>query len=204
MRLVIFLLIAMASIATASTDFTQDARKLSAAALCGATNTTCQQGYLSGATTSAASRRVEATYKAIRAAEVIVPPPPPPPDPIPVPPPVIEPIPGLASIPSNFDPNSELKPSWGTGQIPPSAYPDVVGAFRLICTAGQISFDDPIVYPGQPGKSHLHQFFGNDGANAFSDYSSLRTTGNSSCQSKLNPVFVASPRLVSIPPRPTP
>jgi len=185
MRLVIFLLVAMASIATASTDFTQDARKLSAAALCGATNTTCQQGYLSGTTTSAASRRVEATYKAIRAAEVVVPPPPPP-DPIPVPPPVIEPTPGLASIASNFDPNSELKPSWGTGQIPPSAYPDVVGAFRLICTAGQISFDDPIVYPGQPGKSHLHQFFGNDGANAFSDYGSLRTTGNSSCQSKLN------------------
>lgn len=47
--------------------------------------------------------------------------------------------------------------------------------------AGQLAKDDPIVYPGQPGKSHLHQFFGNDGTNASSNYQSLRTTGGSTC-----------------------
>ncbi len=70
--------------------------------------------------------------------------------------------------------------------IPPSSAPDVVGAFRFLCSAGQLSYDDPIVYPGQPGKAHLHQFFGNLGADAHSTYESLRTTGESSCQNSLN------------------
>ena len=92
----------------------------------------------------------------------------------------------LPTIPSNFDIQSELVPSWGSGAIAPSAAPDVVGAFRFICNAGQVSFDDPIVYPGQPGKSHLHQFFGNTGADASSTYASLRTSGGSTCTSPLN------------------
>ena len=58
---------------------------------------------------------------------------------------------------------------------------DVVGAFRFICTAGQVLPDDPIVFPGQPGKSHLHQFYGNEAANAFSTYASLRAGGQSTC-----------------------
>ncbi len=39
--------------ALASTNYTQDARDLSAAALCGATNVTCQQSYISGTWTAA-------------------------------------------------------------------------------------------------------------------------------------------------------
>lgn len=93
---------------------------------------------------------------------------------------------GLPAIPSDFDIQSELVPSWGSGAPAPSAAPDVVGAFRFICNAGQLSFDDPIVYPGQPGKSHMHQFFGNTGANAASTYESLRASGDSTCTSKLN------------------
>jgi len=42
-------------------------------------------------------------------------------------------------------------------------------------------FDDPIVYPGQPGRSHLHAFFGNTGVNANTTLESLTTTGNSTC-----------------------
>jgi hypothetical protein len=57
----------------------------------------------------------------------------------------------------------------------------VVGAFRFICQAGQVLADDPIVFPGQPGASHLHQFYGNDAADANSTFSSLRTTGKSTC-----------------------
>jgi hypothetical protein len=51
---------------------------------------------------------------------------------------------------------------------------------------GQVLADDPIVYPGQPGASHLHQFYVNISANAASTYTSLRTTGESSCMGPLN------------------
>jgi hypothetical protein len=81
---------------------------------------------------------------------------------------------------------SELQPAWGTGAVPGSGVPDVVGAFRFICNPAHLSNDDPIVYPGQPGKAHLHQFFGNTAANAHSTYESLRTTGESTCNSPLN------------------
>lgn len=91
-----------------------------------------------------------------------------------------------STVPSNFDINSELVPSWGSGAIPISASPDVVGAFRFICNAGQLAYDDPIVYPGQPGKSHLHQFYGNTAANAYSTTYQLRTQGQSTCMSPLN------------------
>jgi hypothetical protein len=90
--------------------------------------------------------------------------------------------PELTMIPSNFDINTELVPT----AIPPSGLPDVVGAFRFICNAGQVLADDPIMYPGQPGKSHLHQFYGNTTANAYSTYSSLRSAGSSTCMSPLN------------------
>lgn len=70
--------------------------------------------------------------------------------------------------------------------IPNSAAPDVVGAFRFLCGPGQLSYDDPIVYPGKPGAAHLHQFFGNLGANAHSTYDSLRKNGESTCQNELN------------------
>ena len=118
---------------------------------------------------------------------VPTPTPTPTPAPVPAPLPVGDPM-GvqLGAIASNFDVNAELVPSWGTGALPASALPDVVGAFRFICNASHLAYDDPIVYPGQPGKSHLHQFFGNTGADANSTYASLRTTGSSTCNSPLN------------------
>lgn len=79
-----------------------------------------------------------------------------------------------------------LGAAWGSGAIPPSNAPDVVGAFRLICAPSHLSYNDPLVNPGQPGKSHLHQFFGNDKADAFSTYKSLRTSGNSTCGDMMN------------------
>lgn len=96
--------------------------------------------------------------------------------------------PELTAIASNFDTAAELVTGCNTtpGCIPVSGAPDTVGAFRFLCGAGQLLRDDPIAYPGQPGASHLHQFFGNLGANASSTYDSLRTTGESTCTSKLN------------------
>src|SRR5206468_12171925 len=88
---------------------------------------------------------------------------------------------GETPIASDADFNTALQPAWGSGAIPGSAAPDVIGAFRFICTAGQVLPDDPIVYPGQPGKSHLHQFYGNEDANAYSTFASLRAKGTSTC-----------------------
>lgn len=88
----------------------------------------------------------------------------------------------LAIVSSGLDVNSLL----GSKEIPPSAAPDVLGAFRFICGPGQLSYDDPIVHPGKPGNAHLHQFFGNLSANAHSTYSSLRAEGESTCHSDLN------------------
>lgn len=87
------------------------------------------------------------------------------------------------SIPSNFDVSGDILTGLPFAR---SAAPDVVGAFRFICTAGQILRDDPIVFPGQPGKSHLHQFFGNLTANAHSTYASLRAKGDSTCMTPVN------------------
>jgi hypothetical protein len=103
----------------------------------------------------------------------------PPPTTVTVTAPVVSPngIAGEKDIADNFDIQTTLVPTGET--VPASA--DPVGAFRFPCLGGQLLKDDPIVYPGQPGKSHLHQFFGNLGANANSTYQSLRTTGGSTC-----------------------
>jgi hypothetical protein len=66
----------------------------------------------------------------------------------------------MPHIASGFDPALGLQRSWGTGAIPASAAPDVVGAFRMTCGAGDLASIDPIVYPGMVGRSHLHQFYG--------------------------------------------
>ena len=93
---------------------------------------------------------------------------------------------GLDPIASGVDVASFLVKAWVSGDIASSGVPDVVGAFRFICTPSHNAYDDPIVYPGQPGKSHLHTFFGNTKANAHSTYASLRTSGDSTCNNLLN------------------
>jgi hypothetical protein len=72
-----------------------------------------------------------------------------------------------------------------TGQAPSNA-PDVVGAFRFPCGPGVLNYDDAIVYPGMPGKAHLHETFGNISGNGMSNYESLRKSGKSTCVNELN------------------
>src|SRR4029453_17857225 len=48
--------------------------------------------------------------------------------------------------------------------------------FYSNCPFSHASMDDPIVYPGQPGRSHAHTFFGNRSTNAFSTRESLLAT----------------------------
>lgn len=96
-------------------------------------------------------------------------------------------FPQLNKVATNFSLSGTLQASWGTGNIP-SEQPaiDPVGAFRFICKPSHLAYDDPIVFPGQKGRAHLHMFFGNTLADANSDYESLRTTGGSTCNNALN------------------
>lgn len=124
-------------------------------------------------------------------ATVPLPTPSPTPSPTPTPTPAVNDtiaptLAGLDPIASNVDVSSYLMKAWGSGDVPASGLPDVVGAFRFICTPSHNAYDDPIVYPGQSGKSHLHTFFGNTGTNAASTYHSLRTSGESTCNNLLN------------------
>jgi hypothetical protein len=57
---------------------------------------------------------------------------------------------------------------------------DGTGNFRVGCEFSHMSYDDPIVYPGQQGAAHLHTFFGNTSTNYSSTHASLITTGNKS------------------------
>ena len=86
----------------------------------------------------------------------------------------------LAKVASNFDVNewineagADTKPTWNGF--------DDVGAFRFQCKPSHNLYDDPVVYPGQPGLSHLHTFFGNRSSNAYSTYASLRASGDGTC-----------------------
>jgi len=58
---------------------------------------------------------------------------------------------------------------------------DGVGAFRIVCDQSHSSSDDPLVHPGHPGMSHLHQFFGSRTTDAFTTTASLMQ-GTSSCR----------------------
>lgn len=57
---------------------------------------------------------------------------------------------------------------------------DGTGNFRTTCEFSHMSYDDPIVYPGQPGAAHLHTFFGNTGANYASTHTTLTAAGTKS------------------------
>jgi hypothetical protein len=90
----------------------------------------------------------------------------------------------VTPIASTFDTKPLIVPGYG---IPKSMAPDVVGAFRFICSPGQLNYDDPILYPGVKGGSpHLHQWYGNTGGNYASTYVSLRGAGGSTCSNELN------------------
>jgi len=56
-----------------------------------------------------------------------------------------------------------------------------IGQFVLRCTYSHTLADDPIVFPGQPGASHLHDFFGNKTVDAFSTVNSL-LKGDTTCR----------------------
>ena len=72
-----------------------------------------------------------------------------------------------------------------------------IGAFRTTCGFATARFDDPVVYPGQPGASHLHVFFGNTAVDAFSTPERLAASGSSTCRGgTLNRTAYWAPALI--------
>ena len=63
----------------------------------------------------------------------------------------------------------------------PAARAAQTGRFVLRCGYSHSLTDDPIVFPGQPGASHLHDFFGNMGVNASSTVGTM-LAGETSCR----------------------
>jgi hypothetical protein len=72
----------------------------------------------------------------------------------------------FARVAHQVKPNSEFKPVKSLARLRGVNF--VSG-----CRFSHRNTDDPIVFPGQPGKSHDHTFIGNDTTNAFSTLSSL-------------------------------
>ncbi len=58
---------------------------------------------------------------------------------------------------------------------------DGSGAFRTHCLESHIGPDDPLVWPGDPGMSHVHVFFGNPDTDAFTTTTSLQETPSTTC-----------------------
>jgi hypothetical protein len=78
-------------------------------------------------------------------------------------------------------------PGVGVPQIEPTSEqpapsPDGTGDFRTVCKFSHMNFDDPIVFPGKQGASHLHTFFGNTLTDFSSTKDSLFNSGNSTCR----------------------
>ena len=103
----------------------------------------------------------------------------------PAPAPVAAPAPA-GSLRPTVDATKLMAKATGSGTLDLSPTNEVApagdGAFRTSCLPSHMAFDDPIVYPGQVGRSHLHTFFGNTLTNATSTPESIRNTGNSTCR----------------------
>ncbi len=67
-----------------------------------------------------------------------------------------------------------------TFAAPSSAF---ANSFRVVCTSSHVAKHDPIVFPGQPGASHRHEFFGARSTDARSTTASLARS-RTSCASR--------------------
>lgn len=64
----------------------------------------------------------------------------------------------------------------------PGDYDPERGAFRFICGGqGTLRYDDPVIFPKQSGRAHLHQPWGNSDFTAFTTPDSLRMNAATDC-----------------------
>ncbi len=69
------------------------------------------------------------------------------------------------------------------------------GQFVVECEHSHTAPDDPIVYPGLPGMSHSHDFFGNETTDASSTLASL-LEGDTTCQNQQDTASYWAPTLL--------
>lgn len=114
-------------------------------------------------------------------------------EPAPVPTPPAEPggyvvspsLAGLPGIASEFDPSTTITKSYQPAPNPPA---EMVGAFRMVCSAAHGGRFDPLLYPGQDQAGHEHRFYGNNAVTGKTTRESLRRSGFSTCgDPKSNP-----------------
>jgi hypothetical protein len=65
----------------------------------------------------------------------------------------------------------------GTAPAASAANANKGASFSVRCDFSHRASDDPIVYPGKPGASHSHDFFGNESTDAFSTYHNMLKKG---------------------------
>ncbi len=70
-----------------------------------------------------------------------------------------------------------------------------VGQFAVECDFDHFGPDDPIVHPGHPGASHLHQFFGAVGVDAESLAGDL-VSGRTTCDQQGDTAAYWAPALI--------
>jgi hypothetical protein len=83
------------------------------------------------------------------------------------------------SIPKPIEGHSTVRLKSAT--VPPLAK-DGVGAVRTTCRVSHFAYDDPLVFPGQPGAAHLHMFWGNTATDAWTTAETITTIGNGTCR----------------------
>lgn len=90
---------------------------------------------------------------------------------------------GSFTPPAPSDPpaGSPTPPTTPTPAPPPANPGELVThhEFQANCVPNHTGPDDPILYPGQPGRSHNHTFMGNVSTDAYSTPASLLATGTS-------------------------
>ncbi len=95
------------------------------------------------------------------------------------------PMPGMGGLPAVLtvargDTGGSAPQVSGNAWVPPGGGAE--GDFRTTCNLAKFAFDDPIVFPGRPGASHLHVFFGNTAVDANSTPADVASRGNSTCR----------------------
>lgn len=90
-------------------------------------------------------------------------------------------VPSAELVPEDlYGPRSDYLGEVG-GNAEPAFPTEEGGQFRTACEFSHFSYDDPLVFPGQPGAAHLHMFFGNTHVNAHSTYDTLLNSGSGTC-----------------------
>ncbi|CAB4536331.1 unannotated protein [freshwater metagenome] len=87
--------------------------------------------------------------------------------------------------------NSQISPLSPARHLGPQGQ---VGQFVTDCGYSHSAPDDPIVFPGQPGMSHEHDFFGNTSTNADSTTQSL-LKADTTCQKQRDTAAYWAPQL---------